>query len=93
MPVPVTGIHVLTTRSAEKTWMAGTKPGHDRNDIECLSGLAGRGATPENGPVLARYAGLSCRKSSTAISRITRSGPLWILAFARSSSVWRSGWI
>jgi len=29
MPGLVPGIHVLTAPLQEKTWMAGTKPGHD----------------------------------------------------------------
>jgi hypothetical protein len=30
MPAPVAGIHVfLISIAASKTWMAGTKPGHD----------------------------------------------------------------
>jgi hypothetical protein len=29
MPGRVPGIHVLAARKQEKTWMAGTKPGHD----------------------------------------------------------------
>ncbi len=29
MPGLVPGVHVLATRQEKKTWMAGTKPGHD----------------------------------------------------------------
>jgi hypothetical protein len=33
MPGLVPGIHVLTALKQEKTWMAGTKPGHDGKRI------------------------------------------------------------
>jgi hypothetical protein len=31
MPALVAGIHVFDEKSARKTWMAGTSPGHDEN--------------------------------------------------------------
>jgi hypothetical protein len=33
MPGLVPGIHVLASLEQEKTWMAGTKPGHDEKRV------------------------------------------------------------
>jgi hypothetical protein len=34
MPGLVPGIHVFAAPKARKTWMAGTKPGHDENYVK-----------------------------------------------------------
>jgi hypothetical protein len=40
MPGLVPGIHVFGSIAYEKTWMAGTKPGHDENESVLQAGKA-----------------------------------------------------
>jgi hypothetical protein len=44
MPAPVAGIHVLGCTIILKTWMAGTKPGHDRKDARKSNDHTRKGA-------------------------------------------------